>query len=94
MSPKPANCIFKKSKYFTVCKLHTDTKKKKKKERKKKGKQPTVQTNFFFIVSGHLRSHKNIGIIAKMYNHTATDTLSNPPTSRPGGQTQGLTHAR
>lgn len=40
MSPKPANCIFKKSKYFTVCKLHTDTKKKKKRKGKKKVNNP------------------------------------------------------
>lgn len=61
-----------------------------------KDEQPTLQTNFFSTVSGHPLSHRNIEMSAKMPdmdNHTATNTVSKPSTSRPGGQTQGLTCA-
>lgn len=61
-----------------VCKLHTDNNNNKKVNTYE---QPTLQTNFFSIVSGHLPSHKNTEITAKMpdmCNYTATNTISTP----------------
>lgn len=62
----------------------------------KRDEQPSLQSNFFSTVSGHPLSHRNVEMTAKMPdmdNHTATNTVSKPSTSRPGGQTQGLTRA-